>query len=98
MAQQETKTSVLSASGQVTLYPGKIYSITVEGAAAANTVELRDNSTAGTGGTIIWTGDFTLTAIDTRHYSFPEGMSFTTNCYANIANATKISCTYKDNA
>lgn len=92
------RAKVLSASGIISSAAGAIYSITVEGAVAANTVEVRDDSTAGSGGTVIWTGDFTPTFVDTRHYPFPKGLPFTTNSYCNIVNATNVSFTLIDNA
>jgi len=92
------RSKVLSASGEISAAAGAIYSITVEGSVAANTVEVREGSAAGVGGTVIWTGDFTPTFVDTRHYSFPEGLPFRSNSYCNIANATKVSFTLIDNA
>jgi len=95
---QLTQTKKLTSSGQITLYPCKIYSITASGAVAANTLALIDNTTNGSGGTAKWDAAFTLSAVDSRHYNFPEGLSCLTNAYLTIANASAATITFKDNS
>lgn len=99
MKNKYVRSKVLASSGQVTLNPGKLRDITiVSDGANAGTVSILNNSTTGSGGTEIWYGSVTKTAGDTFFASFPDGKSFTTNCYAVLANVTKVSIGYTDNS